>query len=143
MLTRQPMSCGRWLAVALTLSMVAPLSTQATSTQAEVDARDDDPNAQSLERLPCNKITWLLESERTRPGGPTNQPIHYALGSWGRGFIEGAILFLPNSEALAKQVGEFGLTVDVTAVHIASYCEANPTRTPFDAIQALLLKALS
>jgi hypothetical protein len=123
--------------------MVAPLSAQAKPTQAEIDAWEKDPNAQVLERSPCKKITSLLESERTRPEGPTNQPIHYALGSWGRGFIEGAILFLPNSEALTKQVGEFGLSVDVTASHIASYCDANPTRTPFEAIQALLLKAIS
>jgi hypothetical protein len=99
-------------------------------------------NTQALETAPCKMVTWILENEPQKDG---EQKVHQSLGWWGRGFIEGAAytIDLPGNEGKAmKAVVDFGLSVDIVAAHIAAYCRSNPTKTPIDGVQALLLKAL-
>lgn len=118
----------------LTVSVAA---TQTKPTPQEFAQWEKDTNNGILETTVCKKITWLLESER----GTAKDPIHSALGWWGRGFISGAV-YMIGGEKADKKAGDFGLSVDVVAAHIATYCYAHDTGTPFDAIQDLLLKVL-
>ena len=123
-------------AVSLFLAIVPCASAQTKPTKAELDAWEKDPNAKVLEASPCKKITWLVESEQHQSPGLTHQPIGYALGWWGRGFIEGAV-YMIGGEKAEKKASEFGLSVDVVQAHLKGYCYTHPTETPFDAIQDL------
>ena len=105
-------------------------------TQAEIDQWKKEPAAQILETSPCKKITWLLISERK---GTTHE-IHDSLGWWGRGWIEGAAYVL--GDVANKKANDFGLSVDVVAAHLQTYCAARPTETPYAGIQDLMLKVL-
>jgi hypothetical protein len=61
-------------------------------------------------------------------------------GITSRGFVEGAA-FVIDDDAL-KKVDEFGLSVDVVAAHIASYCYNHPTETRLRLCRDLLVKVL-
>jgi hypothetical protein len=111
-------------------------------TQAEKDAWAKDPNTKILESSPCKQITWLLEGERKESSELPKQPIRYALGWWGRGFVEGGVYMVPGDKAV-KAAADFGLSVEVVAAHISTYCYSHETETPFDAIQNLLLKVMN
>jgi hypothetical protein len=111
---------------------------QTRPTQAEIDRWKKEPNI--LESSECKKITWLLENERTASSERPKQLLRNILGWWGRGFIEGAVLGMGGKAQGAAN--DFGLSVDVVAGHIATYCYQNPTKTPFDAVQQLLLKVV-
>src|SRR5437016_746096 len=91
--------------------VMALAAAQTKPTPAEIN---EWQNNKVLESSPCKQITWLLESESKGEPNMTKQPIHYALGWWARGFVEGAIYILGNKEA-EKKVDEFGLSVDVAA----------------------------
>ena len=112
---------------------------QTKPTQVEINQWKKEESG-ILESSMCKKITWLLDSERGASTELTKQPIRYALGWWGRGFIEGAVYMI--GDKAQKKAGEFGLSVDVVAAHIASYCYDHQTETPFDAVQQLLLTVL-
>jgi hypothetical protein len=125
--------------IVLLLASPSVVGAQTKPTQAEINEWKKE--AGMLESSGCKKITWLLESEQAvSTGSPRQQPIHYALGWWGRGFIEGAVYII--SDKAQKRASEFGLSVDVVAAHIATYCYDHQTETPFDAVQQLLLKVL-
>ena|ERR1700687_3175109 len=120
---------------------VSIASAQTTPTQEEI-ARWKK-NTQPLENARCKMVTWVLENEQKDDRG--HQGVHQTLGWWGRGFIEGAAytIDLAGNEGKAmKKVVDFGLSVDVVVAHLAAYCRSNPTRTPIDGVQDLLLKAL-
>jgi hypothetical protein len=129
-------------AVVLLLASGAFVAAQTKPAQAEIDQWNKDANAQMLETSPCTKVIWLLENERnTSPAELPKQPIRYALGWWGRGFIEGAVYMIPGDKA-QEAASRFGVSVEVVASHIAAYCYDHHTATPLDAIQALLLTVL-
>lgn len=109
---------------------------QTKPTPAEQEQWAQGP--QILESSPCKKITWLLEAEAKQPSA--NKSIRLALGWWGRGFIEGEVYIM--GEKAQKSVADFGLSVDVVAAHISSYCYDHPSETPVEAVAALTLKAL-
>ena len=123
------------------LGLASAVGAQTKPTQAEIDQWKKETGTQILEGSVCKKITWLLESERNVSGDLTKQPIRYALGWWGRGFIEGAVYMIPGDQA-QKKAAEFGLSVEVVAAHIAAYCYDHEKERPFDALQDLLLKVL-
>ncbi len=79
--------------VALSISVMWASSAHAQTnpTQAEKDEWAKEPTARILETSPCKQITWMVESERKEAAELSKQPILYALGWWGRGFIEGAV----------------------------------------------------
>jgi hypothetical protein len=127
----------------MSLALVVALSsstvfTQAPTlpTQAEIDQWKKDPAAQILETSPCKKITWVLQSEHE---GNTRVN-HDLLGWWGRGWIEGAAYILGGNAT--DKANEFGLSVNVVAAYVQTYCAAHPTDTPYAAIQDLMLKVL-
>lgn len=91
---------------------------------------------QTLETSSCKRISGLLDGE-SHLGV---QPIHDALGWWGRGFIEGATYFA--GAKAQKAAADFGLSADVVAAHVATYCVDHPSQTPEHAIQDLLTKVL-
>ncbi len=129
----------KWLgSPIIVLCFAQAVTAQTEPTQAEKDAWAKDPKAQILESSPCKKVTWLTESEAKLPAA--EKGIHTALGWYGRGFIEGAT-YMIGDKAL-KAAGDFGLSVDVVAAHITTYCYGNPNGTPADAVQDLLLKVL-
>jgi hypothetical protein len=134
----------RIAALALFALMFAQsVSAQSTVTQADIEQWKKDAKTQPLESTSCRAITWLLDGERkTRPAERPKQPIGYALGWWGRGFIEGAV-YMIGGEKAEKKADEFGLSVEVVTAHIATFCFDHPTKTPFDAAQGLLLKVLN
>ena len=105
-------------------------------TQAEIEQWKRDPASNILETSPCKQITWLLDSERNG----TTHDIQHSLGWWGRGFIEGAVYM--KGDNAQKKARDFGLSVDVVAAHLQTYCVAHPTETPFDGVQDLVLKVL-
>jgi hypothetical protein len=124
--------------VTFVLLTAASASAQTKPTQAETDAWATDPMAQILESSPCRKITWLIESEKNRP--EPGRQIHIALGWWGRGFIEGAVYVF--GDKAQKAASDYGLSVDVVAAHVTTYCYSHQTETPLDGIQSLLLKVI-
>src|SRR5262245_25172883 len=101
------------------------------SIQAEVEQilKENRP----MESSPCRIV---LEVAKGR------QDIRQGLGWWGRGFIEGFIYGTDTNGELEKKASEFGISVHVVTAHIEAYCTDNPTKTPFDAVQDLLLKVL-
>jgi hypothetical protein len=128
----------RMMAAFPVLLTFAPfVGAQTKPTQAEITQWKKVPGI--LESSVCKKITWLLDSERVASTELTKQPIRYALGWWGRGFIEGAVM---SDEKAQKKASDFGLRVDVVAAHIATYCYDHQADTPIDAVQDLLLKVL-
>ena len=120
------------------LAAASEITAQTKPTQAELDQWAKDPDSQVLETSTCKKVTWLLEAEKDRPN--TQRPIRYALAWWGRGFIEGAVYMI--GEKAQKAASRFGLSADVVAAHISTYCYAHQTEAPFEAVQDLLLKVL-
>jgi hypothetical protein len=82
-----------------------------------------------------------LDGERKLSQDVTHQPIRYALGWWGRGFVEGAV-YMIGGDKPQKKADEFGLSVDVAAQHIATYCYYHQNEMPLDTVQDLLLKVL-
>src|ERR1700687_4587649 len=117
-------------ALVFTLALTPLVGAQTKPTQTEIDQWTKDTNPQVLESEPCKKIAWLLDSERNVSADLVHQPIHYALGWWGRGFVEGAVYMIGG--AAPKKANEFGLSVEVVVAHIATYCYAHDTETPFD-----------
>jgi hypothetical protein len=113
------------------------IGAQSKPTQAEITQWKKEPSV--LESSVCKKITWLLENERGASTELTKQPVRYALGWWGRGFIEGAVMSDENAQ---KKASDFGLSVDVVAAHISTYCYSHQADRPIDAVQDLLLKVL-
>jgi hypothetical protein len=126
------------VAVVVVLALASFVDAQTKPTQAERDQWTKESN-NILESSSCKKITWLLEGERKVSA---ELPIHHALGWWGRGFIEGAVIIMGNAK-VEKKANDFGLSVDVVAAHIATYCYGHQTETPFDAVQNLLLTVLN
>ena len=122
----------------LLLTFAPFVGAQTKPTQAEINQWKKEPDI--LESSVCKKINWLLDSERMTSPQLTKQPIRYALGWWGRGFIEGAVYI--SGEKAQKKAEDFGLSVDVVASHIATYCYDHQADTPFDAVQESLLKVL-
>ena len=128
--------------MALIILWATSASAQTKPTPAEQEAWANNPRAGVLESAPCKQVTWLLEGEEKLPGdSSTKQPVRHALGWWGRGFIEGATYMVPGEKA-TKAATEFGLSVDVVASHISTYCYGHQTETPYAAIQSLLLTIL-
>jgi hypothetical protein len=127
------------IAFAIAVASGSAIAAQTKPTQAEIDAWKKDP-APILESSPCKKITWLLESEGAATTELPRRSIRYALGWWGRGFVEGAVYIL--GDKAATSANDFGLSVEVVSAHIATYCYDHQTETPADAIQHLLLKVL-
>ena len=131
--------------VGLVLLCATSASAQTKRTPAEQEAWANNPQAGVLESSPCKQVTWLLEGEENLAGDPlTKQPVRHALGWWGRGFIEGAVYMVPGEkgEKVTKAATDFGLSVDVVASHISTYCYGHQTETPYAAIQGLLLTIL-
>jgi hypothetical protein len=122
----------------LLLTFAPFVGAQTKPTQAQINQWKKEPGI--LESSVCKKITWLLDTERIPSTELTKQPIRYALGWWGRGFIEGAVYM--SGDKAQKKAEEFGLSVDVVAAHIATYCNDHQANTPFDAVQDLLRKVL-
>jgi hypothetical protein len=129
------------LAMVLVMTLGARANGQTQPTQAELDQWKKDPKANVLETSPCKKITWLIESENKTEPNENKRSIQYALGWWGRGFIEGAVYTIDNDKVL-KKAQDFGLSVDVVSAHIKTYCYVHQTETPFEAVQDLLLKVV-
>jgi hypothetical protein len=130
------------LGAVFALGFASIVGAQAKPTQTEIDRWKKDPNAQILESTPCKKIAWLLDGEgNLKPAELSKQPIRYALGWWGRGFIEGAV-DLSGDEKAQKAANDFGLSVEVVAAHIATYCDGHQRDTPLDAVHDLLRKVL-
>jgi hypothetical protein len=125
--------------VVLVLAFASFVGAQTKPTQAEINQWKKESNI--LESSVCKKIIWLLDDERTASAELPKQPIRHALGWWGRGFIEGAVYMIDDDKA-QKKAGEFGLSVDVVAAHVAAYCYEHQTETPLDAVHQLLLKVL-
>lgn len=119
----------RWILIPL-LASQSYVSAQTKSTQAEIDQWKKETAI--LESSACKKITWLLETEP--------QGIRSVMGWWGRGYIEGAA-FVMGDDAVRK-ADKFGLSVDVVAAHVATYCYEHPAETAFDAVRRLLVKVL-
>lgn len=124
------------LAATMAHVTAAPQAQTIKPTPAELAEWDKDADAKVLETSPCRKVLWLLESDTS-----AKNPIHNALGWWGRGFIEGAVYMIPGGKA-EKAAADFGLSVDVVASHIQTYCYSHQTEHPAEAIQELLLKVL-
>jgi hypothetical protein len=125
------------------LFQVSPVTAQTAPSQEEIDKWKTE--APVLETSPCKMVTWLLEDKRIAEA--TRERYRESLAWWGRGFLEGAAYMIGapgrRSEMKAwKKVVDFGLTTDVVAAHLSSYCHQHPTDRPIDAIQDLLLKAL-
>lgn len=121
--------------------LVSTASAQSAATTDEAAKWQKSP--QPLENTSCKIVTWLLDNEQDKEHAA--QKIHLTLGWWGRGFVEGAAyaIDLPGNQNKAmKHVTAFGLTVDVVTAHLDAYCRANPSDTPLEGVQELLLKAL-
>ena len=127
----------RWVVV-LMLVWGSFATAQTRPTPAEQDAWARDPNATMLETTPCKKITWLIENGLKRP--PTQRPFRSALGWWGRGFLEGAVYVM--GDKASKTAGASGLSAEVVATNIVTYCYGHPADTPVAAVQDLLLRIL-
>jgi hypothetical protein len=132
--------------IVLLLATAWFVTAQTKPTQAEIDQWQKAPG--TLESTKCKMVTLLLDSEKNgellvlkSAELVSQQPWHYALGWWGKGFIEGAI-FMIHSEKAEKRASDFGLSVEVVAAHIATYCYDHPNETPLDAVENLLAKVL-
>jgi hypothetical protein len=101
-------------------------------TKSEMDARKQDLGP--LEATSCKEVTRLLNSER---GELVERPIRFGLGWWGRGFVTGAVYILGTKRAEEK-ARAFGLSVEVVAAHLATYCHDHPTETPMAGVLDLL-----
>src|SRR5262245_54947413 len=129
------------VAAGVLLAFASAASAQTKPTQAEIEQWNKNMNSSVIDSYPSKKATWQVENEQKVSTELPKQPIRYALGWWGRGFIEGAIYMIGGDKA-EKKAAEFGLSVEVVAAHITTYCYSHQAETPFDAVQDLLLKVV-
>lgn len=141
MFIRNPIVTIVWLSVLCCpfATNTVAFNSQSKPTPAEI--AEWKQSKEPMESSKCRKIAWLLESESLTGRSFVNQPIRYGLGWWGRGFVEGALAFSDNEKA-KQQAAEFGLSVEVVASHVSTYCVAHPDETPMEAMHTLLLKVV-
>ena len=76
----------------------------------------NEPAAKVMETSPCRKITWMLESDES-----DKNPIRIALGGGDVDSSKARWHMVPGDKA-SKAASDFGLSVDVVAAHIKTYC---------------------
>ena len=120
------------------LAFVSPAAAQTKPTQAEIEQWKKD--TRPLLSSPCKKVIWVLEREQ-KAFSTRQRANRLGLGWWGRGFIEG-VLYINGTNEMRKKAEDFGVSAELVAAYISTYCSDHPTETPFDAVQHLLIEVL-